>query len=82
MQAAQRSTGRPVTRAVIEGERPSHGDTITWATPRSGPGVAPLRPLVPGFAQADRAVAVHSGETSQASSRPPGCRPRAMQTDE
>jgi non-specific serine/threonine protein kinase len=55
MQAAQRSTGRPVTRAVIEGERPTHGDTVTWATPRSGPGVAPLRPLVPGFAAADRA---------------------------
>ncbi|WP_214405144.1 serine/threonine-protein kinase [Pseudonocardia lacus] len=55
MQAAQRSTGRPVTRAVIEGERPSHGDTVTWATPRSGPGVAPLRPLVPGFAATDRA---------------------------
>ncbi|MCO1655816.1 serine/threonine-protein kinase [Pseudonocardia humida] len=55
MQAAQRSTGRPVTRAVIEGERPTHGDTVTWAAPRSVPGVAPLRPLVPGFAEADRA---------------------------
>jgi serine/threonine-protein kinase PknK len=49
LQAAQRTTGRPVTRAVIEGERPSHGDTATYATPRSGPGVAPLRPLVPDF---------------------------------
>jgi serine/threonine protein kinase len=49
LQAAQRTTGRPVTRAVIEGERPSHGDTATFATPRSGPGVAPLRPLVPEF---------------------------------
>jgi serine/threonine-protein kinase PknK len=49
LQAAERTTGRPVTRAVIEGERPSHGDTATYATPRSGPGVAPLRPLVPQF---------------------------------
>jgi non-specific serine/threonine protein kinase len=49
LQAAERTTGRPVTRAVIEGERPSHGDTATYATPRSGPGVAPLRPLVPEF---------------------------------
>lgn len=49
LQAAQRTTGRPVTRAVIEGERPSHGDTATYAAPRSGPGVAPLRPLIPGL---------------------------------
>jgi serine/threonine protein kinase len=49
LQAAQRTTGRPVTRAVIEGERPSHGDTATYAAPRSGPGLAPLRPLVPGL---------------------------------
>lgn len=49
LQAAQRSSGRPVTKAVIEGERPSRGDTGTYPTPRSSDGVAPLRPLVPGF---------------------------------
>ena len=52
LQAAQRSSGRPVTKAVIEGERPSRGDTGTYPTPRSGDGVAPLRPLVPGFSNA------------------------------
>ncbi len=60
LQAAQRSAGRPVTRAVIEGERPTHGDTITWPARPPAPGVAPLRPLVPGFAAANR-----GGNTSQ-----------------
>jgi serine/threonine-protein kinase PknK len=63
MQAAERTTGRPVTRAVIEGERPSHGDTATFATPRSGPGVAPLRPLVPEFLA--KGPAGSSGPTPQ-----------------
>lgn len=49
LQAAQRSSGRPVTKAVIEGERHSRGDTGTYPTPRSSDGVAPLRPLVPGY---------------------------------
>jgi serine/threonine protein kinase len=65
LQAAQRSAGRSVTRAVIEGERPSRGDTATWAGPRSGDGVAPLRPLVPGYSAAAAGPGV-SGPSPQA----------------
>ena len=30
LRTAQRALGRTVTRAVIEGEAPRHGDAVTW----------------------------------------------------
>ncbi|WP_219418908.1 serine/threonine-protein kinase, partial [Pseudonocardia nigra] len=41
LQTAQRATGRAVTRAVVDGALPGHGDTLTWDAPPSG-----ARPLV------------------------------------
>lgn len=47
LQAAQRATGRPVTRAVVEGELPPPGQPVIPPPPTGAP---PPRPLVPGLA--------------------------------
>ncbi|OJY53053.1 serine/threonine-protein kinase [Pseudonocardia sp. 73-21] len=47
LQRAQHVTGRPVTRAVVEGADPRHGDTATRAAPPVAP---PPRPVVQSLA--------------------------------
>ena len=50
LQAAQRATGQPVTRPVIEGNRPTHPEgsrdqtVIAWSAPPAPPSWPPARP--------------------------------------